>query len=237
MPVDRSVLKTADMFAGLDTDGLEQVVAAGTVRRLTKGLQIFSQGDPGLTCHTLLHGRVKIVQSRPDGGQSVIRFIGPGEMYGTVAALMDRPFPADAVAIVDGVEIYWTVKTMRDLMQRLPDIALRSTASAGTRLLDLQSRVGEMAGERVEQRLARTLLRLTCQAGRKTDDGIEIDFPITRQDLAEMSGSTLHTVSRTLAAWDARGVTESSRRHIVVRDPGALTALAQVSAEACRACG
>jgi len=131
------------------------------------------------------------------------------------------------VAVVDSVEIYWTVEAMRRLMTRFPEIALRSTASAGTRLFELQDRLGELTGERVEQRLARALLRLVKQAGKATPDGIEIDFPISRQEIAEMSGSTLHTVSRTLAAWDAAGVTESSRRHIVVKRPEALGELAE----------
>lgn len=233
MPVtaDPSILEGADMFDGLNADGRRTVLNAGTLRRLPAGRVIFSQGDPGVTCHTLLEGRVKIVQSRPDGGQSVIRFIGPGEMYGTVAALMDRPFPADAVAVVDSVEVYWTVAAMRQLMSQLPDIAVRSTASAGTRLFELQSRVGEMAGERVEQRIARALVRLVQQAGKRTSTGIEIDFPISRQELAEIAGSTLHTVSRTLSAWDDAEITASSRRHIVVMKPQALLALAEGSAD------
>ena len=97
----------------------------------------------------------------------------------------------------------------------------------GSRLFDLQSRVSELTSERVEQRIARALLRLARQAGRRVDGGIEIDFPITRQDLAEMTGSTLHTVSRTLAAWDNAGLTGSARRRIVVRDLEGLEALAE----------
>ena len=109
------------------------------------------------------------------------------------------------------------VRVIRQLMTRFPQVAIRSAASAGSRLFELQNRVGELSGERVEQRIARAVVRLVRQAGRRTDNGIEIDFPITRQELAEMAGSTLHTVSRTLSAWDDRGVTASSRRHIVVR--------------------
>lgn len=225
--IDPDLLRGADMFDHLDDLARASVVAAGSVRSLAAGRVVFSQGDPGLTCHTLLHGRVKIVQARPDGNQSVIRFIGPGEMYGTVAALMDKPFPADAVAVVDSLEIYWSVAAMRQIMARYPEIAMRSAASAGTRLFELQDRVGEMAGEKVEQRIARTLLRLVQQAGRRTSEGVEIDFPITRQELAEMAGSTLHTVSRTLAAWDERGVTGSARRRIVVRKLSALVDMAE----------
>ena len=211
-----STLDGADMFDVLHAEGRIEVLKAGVVRRLIRGKRVFAQGDPGQTCHTLLEGRVKIVQTRPDGGQAVIRFIGPGEMYGTVAALMDKPFPADAVAVVDSLEIYWPVKVMRQLMAQFPQVAMRSAASAGRRLFELQDRVGELSNERVEQRIARALVRLVRQAGRRTDEGIEIDFPITRQELAEIAGSTLHTVSRTLSAWDDRGVTSSSRRHIVV---------------------
>jgi CRP/FNR family transcriptional regulator, nitrogen oxide reductase regulator len=225
--IDPNLLEGADMFGCLDRAARGVVLQTGTLRRFVAGKVIFSQGDPGVTCHTLLEGRVKILQSRPDGGQSVIRFIGPGEMYGTVAALMDRPFPADAVAVVDSLEVYWTVAAMRQLMAQFPEIAVRSTASAGTRLFELQNRVGEMAGERVEQRIARALVRLVQQAGRPTEGGIEIDFPISRQELAEMAGSTLHTVSRTLSAWDEAAITASSRRHIVVCKPRALLAMAE----------
>ena len=227
MPLsDPWVLRRAEMFEGLSDEQLLDVAGAGLVRRLTTGERIFSQGDPGHSCHSLLTGRVKIVQTLPDGSQSVLRFIGPGEMYGTVAALMDQPFPADALAVTDSTEIRWSVSAFRDLMRRHPEIGVRSTASAGMRLFDLQSRVGEMTTERVEQRIAKAILRLARQAGRPVTGGVEIDFPITRQDLAEMTGSTLHTVSRTLAAWDQSGVTASRRRGVIVRDLAELERLA-----------
>lgn len=224
---DPRLLQCAEMFGGLALEDLGTVVAAGVLRRLVGGERIFAQGDPGVTCHSLLEGRVKIVQALPDGSQSVLRFIGPGEMYGTVAALMGQPFPADAVAVTDSLEIRWSVPAFRELMRRYPEIGLRSTASAGTRLFDLQSRVSELTSERVEKRIAKALLRLARQAGRPVDGGVEIDFPITRQDLAEMTGSTLHTVSRTLAAWDQSGLTGSTRRRIVVRDLPGLERLAE----------
>ena len=219
------------MFDGLSAEARMAVLTAGTVRSLPQGRTVFAQGDPGVTCHTLLQGRVKIVRTRPDGAQSLIRFIGPGETFGTVAALMDKPFPADAVTVLDSVEIHWPVSVMRQLMTLFPDIAMQSAALAGTRLFEMQNRVGELSGEKVEQRIARAVVRLVRQAGRRTPDGVEIDFPITRQELAEMTGSTLHTVSRTLAGWDEREITRSTRRHIVVRKLDVLLDLAEPDGE------
>lgn len=225
--IDARRLLSSDIFGALDEAALSAVVAAGSVRRVGAGTVIFAQGDAGLTCHSLLEGRIKIVKTRPDGGQSVLRFIGPGEMYGTVAAMMNKPFPADAVAVVDSVEIVWTVAAMRRLMREWPEIGINATASAGERLFELHRRIGDLTSERVEQRIARALIRLGQQAGRLIETGVEIDFPVTRQDVAEMAGATLHTVSRTLAAWDQRGVTASARRRIVIRDAAALAALAE----------
>jgi CRP-like cAMP-binding protein len=85
----------------------------------------------------------------------------------------------------------------------------------------------EMASEQVEQRIARAILRLVQQSGRRTAEGIEIDFPITRQDIAEMTGSTLHTVSRLLSSWEAQGLVRGGRQKVVVTDPHGLMLLAE----------
>ncbi len=224
---DRSILKGLDLFAGLADEELDDVLRHGHTRRLAKDTRVFSQGDPAATCHVLIDGRIKLSQSTSEGGQVVLRFIGPGEMYGTVAALMGIPMPADATAVVDSVEIYWSLAAMKDLITRHPQVALNSSAITGGRLIDLQTRVRELASERVERRIAHALLRLVRHAGRRVSEGVEIDFPITRQDLASMTGSTLHTVSRTLSGWEERGIIEGSRRHIVVKSPHRLVAIAE----------
>jgi CRP-like cAMP-binding protein len=85
----------------------------------------------------------------------------------------------------------------------------------------------EMSSEQVEQRIARAVLRLIAQAGRQTPDGIEIDFPITRQDIADMTGTTLHTVSRTLSAWEGEGLVRGGRQKVIVTDPHGLMLVAE----------
>jgi len=97
----------------------------------------------------------------------------------------------------------------------------------GARLQDSQTRILEMSTQQVEKRVAHAILRLANQAGRKTETGILIDFPISRQDIAEMTGTTLHTVSRILSAWEEKGLVESGRQRITVCDPHGLVMLAE----------
>jgi CRP-like cAMP-binding protein len=101
----------------------------------------------------------------------------------------------------------------------------------GQRLEEAHTRIREMSTEEVERRVAHAVLRLSRQAGRKEEDGIRIDFPISRQDIAEMTGTTLHTVSRILSAWEARGLVEGGRQKLLVRDMNGLSALADGAKE------
>lgn len=225
---DAALLCQLTMFTGLGENALQDVLAAGQVRGLAKGSVIFTQGDPGTTCHLLLAGRVKIQQTGPDGQQVVVRFIGPEEMYGTLAMFLKSGYPGDAVAVTDSTEILWPAETMRGLMLRHPQIALNTLTMLGNRLEGLQARVRELSTQRVELRLAHAVLRLIeDQPGPSGGNRLTVDFPLTRQDLAEMTGTTLHTVSRTLSTWEARGIVEGgTRQKLVILNLAALKDMA-----------
>ena len=113
------------------------------------------------------------------------------------------------------------------IMTRHSSIAMNAVRLLGARYLDMQVRLRELSTEKVERRLAHTILRLAQQAGRRTARGIEIAFPLSRQDLAEMSGTTLHTVSRTLSAWEERGIVDCGRRRIIVARSQLLESIAE----------
>ncbi len=95
------------------------------------------------------------------------------------------------------------------------------------RICEMQDRFRELATERVAQRVARALLRLVRQAGRRTEEGVLIDLPLSRRDLAELTGTTLFTVSRVLSEWEAAGTVRTGRRRVIVRSPHALVAIAE----------
>jgi CRP-like cAMP-binding protein len=157
----------------------------------------------------------------------ILRLVGPGEMMGGVAALGQSEYPGSAEALDDCQALSWDGAMMGQLMESIPHLAVNALRILAERTIELQNRVREMATERVERRIARALLRLTRQAGRKVEEGILIDLTLSRQDLAEMTGTTLFTVSRILSQWEQQGLVKSGRARIIIRHPHSLVAIAE----------
>lgn len=208
-------------------EDLDAVLAMASVRQLPDGTAAFEQGAPATEFFALLHGRLKVVQTTPDGQQVVVRHVNPGDIFGIARAMRRPDFPATASAVVDSLALAWPSSQWEAFIARSPVLALNALQTVGQRLQDAHARIRELSTEEVERRVAHALLRLVKQAGRKTDEGVQIDFPVTRQDIAEMTGTTLHTVSRVMTAWEGRGLVASGRRKVVVCDPHKLYVIAE----------
>lgn len=211
-------LASSELFAGLPPIALADAVATARVRHLDKDVTIFVQGTPTERAHILLEGRIRIVQTDSDGAQLIVRFIGPGETFGTVGLFTDHLYPAHAVTVTECTEISWTEANLIELIAHYPGIALNLIKIIGARLQEAQNRLRELATQRVERRIAHALTRLATQAGQSDEHGTAIDFPLSRKDLAEMCGATLHTVSRTLTAWEKAGIVTTHQQRITIRD-------------------
>jgi CRP-like cAMP-binding protein len=116
---------------------------------------------------------------------------------------------------------------MLGLMMRYPELAINALRVMAKRVQEFQDRYRELATERVERRIARALTRLARQAGRRTDEGVLIDLTLTRQDVAEMTGTTRFTISRTLAEWEQQGIVSVGRERIIITQPHALVTIAE----------
>jgi CRP/FNR family transcriptional regulator, nitrogen oxide reductase regulator len=224
---ERALLRDVEIFAGLDERALEDVLRAAHRRRVAKGETAFRQDEEALSFYVLVDGRLKVTQVTAEGQQIVVRFIGPGEMFGCVAVFGGRHYPGTATAVENCRMIGFTKGAMQHLMERHPRLAMNTLGTVGVRLQETQTRLRELSTERVERRIAHALIRLAERAGRPVASGIKFDFPISRQDVAEMSGTTLHTVSRTLSAWEEQGIVEGGRQKITIREPDALLAIAE----------
>lgn len=222
-------LASLELFLGVSPAALGNVMGSARVRHLAKETRIFNQGDPGVRAHALIDGGVRIAQSGSDGAQIVMRFIGPGEMFGTVALFSDGRYPADAVTLAESLEVSWSEAELLELIGRHPRIATNVIRVIGKRLQEVQDRLREISTQRVERRVAHAVLRLTRQAGYSTIDGTAIEFPLRRKDVADISGTTLHTASRILTAWEKAGLLVSHNQRLTVRRPSEILRIADDS--------
>jgi CRP-like cAMP-binding protein len=216
-----------ELLQGLSPEALEEARAAARIRQLPRNTRVFNQGDMDVRAHALLQGSVRISQSGSDGAQVVIRFITNGGMFGTVALFTDHRYPADAETLVDCVEVSWSEAALATLMSRHSQVAINFIRIIGRRLQEAQERMRELATQRVEQRIANTLLRLSRRAGRATAEGTTIDLPLRRKDIADICGTTLHSASRILTPWEKAGWLVTRDQHLTIREIAKIRRMAE----------
>lgn len=215
-----------DLFKCLPEREAEGILAEARLRRVPEGGSVFAQGAPALRFYMLVEGRLKIVQTLPDGQQTIAHWVTPGQLFGLANVLGRDDYPGSAVAATGSTVLAWPMSAWDKLASAHPAVAGAALRTVGGHLQDAFARLREISAARVEPRVARALLRLVRQSGRRTEEGVQIEFPITRQDIAEMTSTTLYTASRTLSTWEQAGVLTGGRRRIVVLDPHALVRLA-----------
>ena len=232
--LDKSLVADLPLFAGLAPDQLDDLMREAQSIRYPKGTTVFQQDEDAHSFFVLLHGHLRVFKLTPDGQQVVVRFVTPGEVFGVAMAIGRSTYPATASAVADSVALVWPSAAWPRLIGKHPGLAVNTLQTVGSRLNEAHTRVVEISTEQVERRVAHALLRLAKQGGRKVANGVQIDFPISRQDVAEMTGTTLHTVSRVLSAWEVRGLVEGGRQRITIRDPHGLFVLAEGTSDSTR---
>lgn len=225
----RSLIQSLPVFSAMNDAELDDVIGSATALRIPTGSAVFKQGGTAKAFYVLLNGRLKVVKVTPDGQQVVMRFVVPGDIYGIAKALNRQDYPATATALVDSVTLAWDMAIWDDFMQRHPTFARNVMQMMGQRIQEAHTRLKEMATEDVEHRVAHAVLRLVSQSGRKVQEGVLVDFPVTRQEIAEVSGTTLHSVSRVLSAWENAGLVLVGRRKVIVCDLERLSRIAEGS--------
>ncbi len=224
---DVILLNKIQLFQGLSDDALHTVVKAAREKSFDEGSYIFYQDDPAERIYVLRSGRLKLFQLSDDGQQVLMRVMTAGMMFAAIGLVEGAKYPVSAEAADRCEVIYWPRATMLDLINLYPTLAVNALKVLAGHVREFQDRYRELATERVERRVARTVLRLAAQTGRKTEEGVLIDIPLTRQDLAEMSGTTLFTVSRILSQWETQGLVAAGREKVVIRFPHGLVRIAE----------
>jgi CRP/FNR family transcriptional regulator len=193
-------------------------VIAGATReqRAGKGTVLFVEGADADSLWAVKEGLIHIVKSGPGGREIVLEVIPPGELFGAVVALQERPYPASAVAAEPSVVWRLPARLARDLCQRYPTLRAAIMEEVATRLRAAHDRLRSVALERVEQRLARVVLALAEKMGRQAEGGVALN--VTRQELADMIGTTVETTIRLTSKWQQDGLVRSHRHELVLAD-------------------
>ncbi|MDD4357191.1 MAG: Crp/Fnr family transcriptional regulator [Smithellaceae bacterium] len=220
--MDKAGYQLTDFLHGLSGKQGDEIIRRGTTRDLKAQTVLFHEGDPARQTYLVLKGRLKLGKVHELGKEVLIRYIGPGELAAMITVLEGRDYPVTAETVGETRVVGWDRRTMLQIMAECPQLSINMIRNSMDRLEDLQSRYLELHAEQVEKRIARSLLRIMKQSGRRSGDEIIIDFPISRQELADYTGTTLYTVSRTLSAWEKKGWVKSKRARIIIADPHAL---------------
>lgn len=224
--IDLTALAQVCLFRNLPPRDLAAIVETANLRSLAPRAILLRHGQPARAFYVLMRGRLKVGQRTPDGHETAARLLGPGEMVGGPALFGNATYPVTAAAIESSVVLCWTAAAISALVDRYPPLARNLMLAMANRIVELQDRVRELATESVHQRIARALLRLADQLGKPTPAGILIAARLSRQDLSDMTGTTLFTVSRTLSHWKRDGLVDTGRQKIILRQPHLLRAIA-----------
>lgn len=229
MNIDPAKLRQVSVFQNATDDDLKLIAQHAIERSIEEGEFFFFQGDAAVYFYVLISGRAKLMQTSPAGQQVNLRTINEWQMFGALGAVRDNAtYPATAQALEHSTALAVKSDYLRELMQARPYLSFDLMKLMTTYIQEMQERYRELATEKVERRIAHALLRLVSQMGTKAPEGgIELTF--TQQDLAEMSGTTLYTVSRVLSEWGKRGFVEAGRERVLIRKPHELVKISEGS--------
>ena len=220
------LLRKNPLFARVPENDRQRLAELASERRYEKGDFVFREGDPPDFVIAIASGRVKVVKMLPGGREMIVEILGSGDPLGAVAAYESRPYPASAIALEPSSCLLLRRAPFLALLDGNPSLARSLLAGLSVRLVQLTQRLAEVAGSRVEERLALLFLKLAERLGRPQPEGVMIPLALSRQDLADLSGTTIETCIRIMSRWGRDGVVRTERDGFVLANPEALRRLA-----------
>jgi CRP/FNR family transcriptional regulator, nitrogen oxide reductase regulator len=221
-----ALLRVTPVFRRLAAEDRQTIARAAHVRRYERGTTIFEQGAPSEAFYTIASGRVKIFKMTPAGKDLILEVFGPGDPLGAVAAYDGRAFPASAVAMEDTTCVVIPRGVFFQLLEQHPTLVRGLLLGLTVRLVELTNRLAELTGGRIESRFARLFLKLAREMGREDRGGTFVALPLSRQELADLTGTTIETCIRIMSRWNKEDVVRTEKDGFIILDRAALETLA-----------
>jgi CRP/FNR family transcriptional regulator len=220
------VLRRTTIFRRLTGEDRQRLATVAGTRAYEKGAMIFSEGDPPDQLYTVIEGRVKIVKSTARGTDVILEIFGPGDPLGAVAVYESRVYPATAVALEPTTCLVVPQQAFFALLERYPTLVRGLLTGLSHRLVELTNRLAELSTGRVEARLARFFLKLARDIGQWRTDGIFVPLVLSRQEIADMIGTTIETSIRIMSRWGKERLVRTEKDGFLVIDQAALQTIA-----------
>ena len=221
VPTD-DVLRRITLFRRLSVDARARVAHVARLKTYDRGDLIFTEGDPGDVFIAIVTGRVKVFKSTPAGKEIILEIFGPGDPLGAVAVYEGMPFPASAITLEPTECLRIDQPSFFALLEQDPALVRGLLSGLTLRLAELTRRLAELTGARVETRFARLFLKLCEQIGKPARGGVFVGMALTRQELADLTGTTIETAIRIMSRWQKEDVVHTEKDGFVILDRAAL---------------
>jgi CRP-like cAMP-binding protein len=213
-----AALRQSVLFRRVEPADRQRLAAVSTVHAFEKGAMLFNEGDSSDLMYSVLSGRVKVFKTTPRGKDVILEIFGPGDPVGAVAVYEARPYPASAIALEPTSCLLIPRQAFFALLEDSPSLVRGLLVGLTHRLVELTNRLTDLSGGRVEGRLARFLLKLGTDIGQSRADGVFIPLALSRQELADMIGTTIETSIRIMSRWGKDGVVRTDKDGFVILD-------------------
>jgi CRP/FNR family transcriptional regulator len=220
------IFRKTTIFRRLAPEDRGRLASVAHVKSYDKGATIFGEGDPSDSMYTVVTGRVKVSKMTARGTDIILELFGPGDPVGAVAVYESRAYPASATALEPTTCLLIPRKEFFTLLETYPTMVRGLLVGLTHRLVELTVRLTELSGGRVEARLARFLLKLADDMGQRRADGVFIPLALSRQEIADMIGTTIETSIRIMSRWGKDNIVRTDKDGFTVLDRTALDAVA-----------
>ena len=221
------LMQLSTLFSGLSPAECAIIVGGAQKRSFSRRQTIFFEGNPIRNILLLVSGCVKVSQFGHNGSEVILRLNGPGEVLGTDGLLAQVDRCSTAQTLAPSTALVWHLAGFDAILNRFPFLWRNIAHILEDRLKDMDQRFREISTEKVAARLSSQLVRLMSQVGQRVNGDVEIR--LSREEMAQLTGTTLFTVSRQLCRWEVLGIVSVRRGSVLVRDLPALIALSQDS--------
>ena len=216
--MDIDVLRRAPLFASLDDQAFAALTEELTEVELSRGSTLFHEGDPGDQLYFIVSGKIKLGRTAPDGRESLVAIMGPGELFGEMALFDPSPRSTSATAVSETRLAGLKHENLKKVIERSPDVSAQLLQALARRLRRTNESLADLVFSDVPGRVAKALLDLADRFGRPATDGILVAHELTQEELAQLVGASRETVNKALAEFVQRGWIRLEARAVVLLD-------------------